>query len=216
MILIGMYDSPYARRVAISATLLGFEFEHRNWSVGKDAERIRQYNPQGRVPVWVLDSGESLIESAMILDWLDQQAGPQRALLPATGEARTQVMRVLGLCAAAIDKGIQQIYERLFRPADKRHEPWIVRCSTQMHGALAELERFSVARENAEWLVGATMTQADITLACYLTYLRDAVPLDLSVYPSLQARAARCEAQPVFARFYLPFDAPVVKEAQSA
>ena len=57
MILIGMFDSPFTRRVAISATLLGVDFEHRNWSVGRDFDRIREFNPQGRVPT-LLTVGE--------------------------------------------------------------------------------------------------------------------------------------------------------------
>ena len=36
MILIGMVDSPYVRRVAISLSLLGHGFEHRTWWVGRD------------------------------------------------------------------------------------------------------------------------------------------------------------------------------------
>ena len=72
MILIGMFDSPFVRRVAVSMDLLGMPFEHRNWSVGKDQQRIREFNPVGRVPTLVLDDGETLIESAMILDCLDQ------------------------------------------------------------------------------------------------------------------------------------------------
>ena len=44
MILIGMFDSPFVRRVAVSMNLLGMAFEHRNWSVGKDFELIRQFN----------------------------------------------------------------------------------------------------------------------------------------------------------------------------
>ena len=55
MLLIGMFDSPFVRRVAISMKLLGLSFEHANWSVGKDFDRIRQYNPLGRVPTLVLD-----------------------------------------------------------------------------------------------------------------------------------------------------------------
>ena len=57
---------------------------------------------------------------------------------------------------------------------------------------------------------------ADITLACYATYLRDAVPLDLSAYPALSARAASCEMLPVFQQFYVPFYTPVPNQAQSA
>ena len=45
MILIGMFDSPFVRRVAISLKLRDLPFEHRNWSVGKDFERISAYNP---------------------------------------------------------------------------------------------------------------------------------------------------------------------------
>ena len=93
MILIGMFDSPFTRRVAISATLLGVAFEHRNWSVGRDFDRIREYSPLGRVPVLVLDDGRALCESALILDWLDQQAGPEHALLPTHGEARLEALQ---------------------------------------------------------------------------------------------------------------------------
>ena len=50
MILIGMYDSPFVRRVAVSMQVLGLAYEHRNWSVGKDFDKIRRYNPLGRVP----------------------------------------------------------------------------------------------------------------------------------------------------------------------
>ena len=45
MILIGQYDSPFVRRVAIAMRLYGMEFEHRPWSVFGDAEKIAQYNP---------------------------------------------------------------------------------------------------------------------------------------------------------------------------
>src|SRR5690242_1895922 len=120
MILIGMFDSPFTRRVAISATLLGIDFEHRDWSVGRDFDRIRDYSPLGRVPVLVLDDGRALCESSMILDWLDQQAGPERALLPAQGDARFEALRLIALATGAADKGIHVVIERVFRPEEKR------------------------------------------------------------------------------------------------
>lgn len=217
MILIGMFDSPYVRRVAVSATVLGMAFEHRNWSVGRDFDRIREYNPQGRVPTLVLDSGEALIESAMILDHLDQQVGPERALLPPEGAARRQALTLMALATGAVDKGLQLVIERVFRPPEKRHEPYMDRCRTQIHGALAELERLCAARAGHDWLVGDAMTQADITLVCYGTYLREAVPFDLTAYPALLAHIERCEQLPVFRQFHLPFDAPVpTTQASSA
>ena len=97
--------------------------------------------------------------------------------------------------------------ERVFRPEDKRHAPWTDRCLVQVQGALAELEKHCAAR-SGEWLVGESMTLADITVTCAATYVREALPLDLSTYPSLQAHVARCEALPVFQRFHIPFDPP--------
>lgn len=207
MILIGMFDSPFVRRVAVSMDLLGVPFEHRNWSVGKDQQRIREFNPVGRVPTLVPDDGEALIESAMILDWLDQHVGSTRALLPPAGEARRRAQGLIALAAGVMDKGIQQVYEHIFRPADKRHEPWLRRCDEQMRGGLRELESRCDAVAG-EWLVGDAISQADITLACYLTYLSEAVPVPLGEYPVLRTRVARCEALPAFRKYYARFDPP--------
>ena len=90
MILIGMFDSPFVRRVAVSMNLLGMAFEHRNWSVGKDFDQIRQFNPLGRVPTLVPPGGEALVESNAILDYLDECAGPERALVPRSGKDRRE------------------------------------------------------------------------------------------------------------------------------
>ena len=80
MLLIGMYDSPYVRRVAISMKLCEIAFEHGDWSVGADFEKIRRYNPLVRVPTLVLDDGEVLLDSATLLDYLDEMVGPRRPL----------------------------------------------------------------------------------------------------------------------------------------
>ena len=74
-----MFDSPFVRRVAISMQLLDIAYEHADWSVGRDFERIRQHNPLGRVPTLVLDDGEALLESAAILDYLDDLCRPGSA-----------------------------------------------------------------------------------------------------------------------------------------
>lgn len=133
MIIIGMFDSPFVRRVAVTMHSLNMPFEHRNWSVGKDFELIRQYNPLGRVPTLVLDDGDSLIESGAILNFLDEHGGSERALLPRVGRARQTALRYISIASGVADKGVQQIYEGAFRPAEKRHEPWVERCRVQMH-----------------------------------------------------------------------------------
>src|SRR5512145_1547984 len=88
MILIGQYDSPFVRRVAIAMRLYGIDFEHRPWSTFGDADKIAAHNPLRRVPTLVLDSGEALLESAMILDYLDDRVGEAKAMMPRGGEAR--------------------------------------------------------------------------------------------------------------------------------
>src|SRR4051794_26743948 len=97
MKLVGMFDSPYVRRVAISMRLLGIDFEHASWSIGKDQAEVAKLNPLGTVPILVLDDGEALVESAMILDYLDDRVGPTRALVPASGEARRKVLAFVTL-----------------------------------------------------------------------------------------------------------------------
>ena len=90
MILIGQYDSPFVRRVAIALDLYGHAFEHRPWSTFGDGEKIAPFNPLRRVPTLVLDGGEALIDSTAILDALDELAGPEIAMMAARGPERRQ------------------------------------------------------------------------------------------------------------------------------
>ena len=119
MILIGMYDSPFTRRVAIALALLGYRFEHRAWSVGADFDRIREYSPLGRVPVLVLDDGAVLTESAAILDWLEREPGGE-TLLPAGGAQRREAMRLIGLASGAADRCVAGVLERIRRGGQAR------------------------------------------------------------------------------------------------
>ena len=136
-----MFDSPFVRRVAVSMKMLKMPFEHRNWSVGKDFELIRQFNPLGRVPALVQPDGDTLIESGAILDFLDDGVGPERALLPRSGELRREALRIIAIASGGAEKGVIQVYETAFRPPEKRYRPWVDRCHTQMHAALGELDR---------------------------------------------------------------------------
>lgn len=207
-LLIGMYDSPFVRRVAISLDLLGMPFEHRNWSVGKDFDRIREYSPLGRVPVLVPADGEPLAESAMILEHLDDLVGPERALMPPTGPERRAALRILAFATGAAEKAIQIVGERVFRPEHLRHAPYVERCRAQMRGALGELDKACAAVADREWLVSDRVGTTDITVACFATYAREAVPELLDAFPALRARVDRCEALPVFRRYYAPFFQP--------
>src|SRR6202171_531909 len=183
-----MFDSPFVRRVAVSMNLLGMPFEHRNWSVGKDFELIRQFNPLGRVPTLVQPDGEALFESTAILDLLDEYAGPERALLPRLGKDRREALRILAVATGAADQGVTQVSGTVFRPPEKRYRPWMESWHTQIHAALAELNRLSQARAD-EWLIGHRITQADITATCVYTFLPEALAINRAgvAYPGLAA-----------------------------
>jgi glutathione S-transferase len=193
MILIGQYDSPFVRRVAISLRVSGIAYQHDTRSVFADFDEVRQVNPLGRIPSVVLDDGEVLIDSAAILDWLDQSVGPARALIPAAGVQRRRVLRRMVLATGVIDKAGAAAYERLIRPVAYRWPEWIERCLTQAAGGLEAL-----ATET--WPARDRLDQAEITTACMLRYLRIAVPdvLPAGWYPSLDALSERCESRPEF------------------
>jgi glutathione S-transferase len=193
MVLVGQYDSPYVRRVAISLRVLGFEYAHDTRSVFADFDAMRAVNPLGRIPALILDDGEVLIDSAAILDWLDQSVGPERALVPVAGAERRRALRRIALATGAIDKVGAAAYERLLRPAALRWPEWILRCRTQGAGAIAAL-----AAE--PWPQRARLEQAEITTACTIRYVRMADPdlIPPGRYPTLDALSARCEALPAF------------------
>lgn len=197
MILVGQYDSPFVRRVAISLRVLGFAYEHDTRSVFGDFDEMLKVNPLGRIPSLVLDDGEVLIDSTAILDWVDQAAGAGRALMPASGAGRRRALRLIALASGAIEKVGAANYERMIRPSALRWPEWIKRCLTQGAGAFAAL-----AAE--PWPAAAPLDQAQITTACMIRYVTMTDPelMPEGRYPTLDALSARCEARPEFQATY--------------
>jgi glutathione S-transferase len=191
MILVGQYDSPYVRRVAISLHMLQLPFTRNPISVFSDAEAMRAINPLGRIPSLVLDDGEVVIDSAAILDYLDELVGPARALVPASGPARRAALRVIALASGALDKAGAVVYDRALRPPEKQHAPWQERCAVQLASGLAALE----AAAPAGWFGGDEPRQADITTGCALGYLRMRLPeaMPPGRYPALDRLAVACD-----------------------
>ncbi|MDB5464334.1 MAG: glutathione S-transferase [Phenylobacterium sp.] len=204
MILIGHYDSPFVRRVAIALRLYGMPYEHRAWSVFSQASEIAAYNPLKRVPTLVLQDGEVLIESAAILDWLDEVAGPERALIAQDGPERRQALKVCALASGLADKAVSLVYERAIHG---RETPlWVERCRSQIGGVLTALEA-DRAGQQGPWWYGAKINHADIMVGCVLRFLGEAHPdvFDAADWPALAAHAAACEALPEFAAVVMPF-----------
>lgn len=197
MILIGQYDSPYVRRVGIALTLYELPFSHRPWSTFGDADKLRPYNPLTRVPTLVLDTGETLIESHAILDYLDSLVAAERAMFPQVEPARHQALKVAALATGLGDKAVSLFYEK--RMHKEVSEAWVNRCGAQIMAVLAVLEADRVSRASDYWF-GDRIGHADIAVATVLSFVIEAHPglVSLADFPGLNAHAARLEALPVF------------------
>jgi glutathione S-transferase len=207
LILIGQYDSPFVRRVGIALRLYGMPFEHLPYSTFGDWEKFAKYNPLTRVPTLVLDDGEALIESHMIIDYLDHKAGPERALFPTEEPFRHQALKVAALAMGMCDKVVSLFYEK--RLHTEISPAWTERCERQIKATMAMLETNRQDRKSAHWF-GGRMGHADIAAACAVKFLGEAHPdlLDMSAYPALQAHSERAERMPVFKEISQPFIPP--------
>ncbi len=207
MILIGQYDSPFVRRVAIALTLYNLAYEHRPWSIFSDADKIRAHNPLTRVPTLVLDNGDVLIESHAILDYLDAIVGPKKAMFPTPQPARYRAMQIDALACGLSDKVVSLFYERALH--GQTSPTWESRCKTQIETTLSVLDLDRAKRITPYWF-GDTLTHADIAVACALRHMNDSQPglIDMARFPALAAHAARCEALPLFQRISQPFIPP--------
>ena len=204
MILVGQYDSPFVRRVAIALGHYGLPYEHRPWSVWGQADEIAELNPLRRVPVLVLDSGEVLVESAAILDALDEMVPPERALLPRSGAARRAGLRVCALASGLADKAVSLLYEGVLRSEAARSATWIARCQAQMRDTLDVLESERAERPGDFFL--EAFSHADIAVACVLRFVAEAHPSILETMPrlALSAHARHYESTELFQRIAQP------------
>ena len=207
MFLIGQYDSPFVRRVALALRFYDLAFEHKPWSTFGDADKIAPYNPLRRVPTLVLDSGESLIESHIILDYLDELVGEAKAMIPPHGAERRRHLRVCALATGLGDKSVSLVYESVLRKEQLRL--WVDRCEAQVTGALDVLEQERMAVKTPYWF-GERIGHSDIAVACVLRFTTEAHPhlYNATRYPALAAHAVRCEALPPFQEIVQPLAPP--------
>lgn len=201
MQLIGYLDSPFVRRVAITLEVLGIDYEHRELSIFRDFDEFHAINPLVKVPTLVLDDGQVLVDSSLIIDYLESQVA-HRSLMPADPAHYRQALQQIGIALVAMEKIANLIYETGHRPPELHHQPWIDRLQTQLKGAFDLMEpavSSSVAAGNA-WLLGDELCQADITCAVAWRFSQHIDQADISPddYPALLAFSARAENLPEF------------------
>jgi glutathione S-transferase len=204
MQLIGMLDSPYVRRVAISLQLLGLPFEHRSVSVFRGFAEFAAINPVVKAPTLVCDDGTVLMDSTLIVDYAEALAATRRhartSLMPAGIEERRRALRVLGLALAACEKSVQIVYEHGVRPAEKLHQPWVDRVGGQLRAACDALE--AELRQQPLAVASDTIDQAGLTTAVvwhFMQALSTSGAAPAGEYPLLQAHSHAAEQLPAFA-----------------
>ena len=207
MRLIGIYLSPFVRRVAVSLSLLQLPFDFEDVFVFGERDTVRRYNPLVRIPILALDNGENLVESGAILDEIDQMVAPERRLIPSEGPLRRRVVQSAAIALACAEKAQWAFYEDRVRPPEKVHTPWIEHNDDQVLGGFQHLNGAAGNVSESGWIAGTPdISQADVTTAVSYTFARLARPhLSLAKrFPQLARFAERCEALPAFASAPIP------------
>ena len=168
MKLIGSLASPYVRkvRVVMAEKKLDYQFESEDvWA----SDAILASNPLGKVPCLVMEGGEAVFDSRVIVEYLDARS-PLARLIPEPNRERTEVRTWEALADGLVDAAILARLEANWpgRTAEQRSPAWIDR---QMKKIDAALEAMSTGLAEKPWCTGIHMTLADIAVGCALGYL---------------------------------------------
>ncbi|WP_421695867.1 glutathione S-transferase family protein [Aestuariivirga sp.] len=198
MILVGQFDSPFVRRVAVTLHHYHMPYSRNPISVFRNVDEVQKINPLVRVPSLILETGETLIDSSAIIDHLDEMAGPARALTPPHGPERRKVLQAIVLALGTADKCVALFFERLFHIDKHINRDFEKRMMQQIAAALAKLEHEC----GAPWFHDNKFTQADITTGCLVGYMKMRVPdvFPVDKFPKLHALALHCETKEDFVK----------------
>ena len=197
MKLIGTYHSPFARRVAAALVSRAIAYEHDDLNGYRDPDRALALNPVGKVPVLVLDGGEQLLDSAAILDHINEALAPEQALIPAPGGARRLALRLAAIATTIYEQSTARHFEGQ-RGNGCADAGLLARYRRQTVGGLEELNRFVVPNGP----IGALpLDIATLSAVVAFDYAKATHPdLDCATLAPLLAKvAATLSAHPAFA-----------------
>ncbi len=197
MKLIGSLTSPYVRkvRVVMAEKKLDFQLDLEDvW--GNDA--ILKSNPLGKVPCLVMEGGEAVFDSRVIVEYLDTLS-PVGKLIPPLGRERTEVRTWEALADGLLDASILARLEATWpgRSAEQRSQAWVDRQMRSVHGAV---KAFGLGLGDKPFCAGNHFTLADVAVGCALGYLDFRFPqIDWRAdNPNLQKLYDKLAARPSF------------------
>lgn len=198
MILVGQFDSPFVRRVAVTLNHYHLPYTRNPLSVFRNVKDVQKVNPLMRVPALILEDGETLVDSHAIIDHLDERAGPARALTPAHGPERRKVMQTVVLATGISEKAVALFFERLFHDDKTISRVLEKRLLSQINAGLDRLEHDC----GTPWFFDNRMTQADVTIGCMLGHIKLRLPemFPANKYPKLHGVSLHCEMKEDFVK----------------
>ncbi|HEX7440220.1 MAG TPA: glutathione S-transferase N-terminal domain-containing protein [Caldimonas sp.] len=197
MKLIGSLTSPYVRkvRVVMAEKKLDYQFELEDvWA----HDAILKSNPLGKVPCLVMEGGEAVFDSRVIVEYLDTRS-PVSRLIPEASRERIEVRTWESLADGVLDAAILARLEQTWdgRTDGQRSQAWIDR---QLRKVDASLAAISTGLAEKPWCTGIHMSLADIAVGCALGYLEFRFPAIAwrSEHANLARLADKLNARPSF------------------
>lgn len=166
MILLYSPNSPYARKVRIAALEKHIELVLQEVVLGAPDSPVKQHNPLGKIPALILDDGDNLYDSRVIVEYLDFHT-PVARLIPQDHNARISVRRWEALADGICDAAVTAMLEGR-RPPEQQSQANI---DKQLGKVLLGLEVLNLDIYKKKWCVNETFGLADIALGCALGYL---------------------------------------------
>jgi glutathione S-transferase len=169
MKLIGATTSPYVRKVRIVMAEKKLEYTFVEENVWAADSTINHANPLGKVPCLILDAGEALFDSRVIVEYLDILS-PVGKLIPASGRERAEVKTWEALADGLLDASILARLEATWagRTTEQRSQAWIDR---QLGKVTDSLKAMSTGLGDKAYCSGIHFTLSDIAVGSALGYL---------------------------------------------
>jgi len=169
MKLLGSITSPYVRKVRVVMAEKKLDFEFVTEDVWSDQTTIAESNPLGKVPCLIMEAGEALFDSRVIVEYLDTLS-PVGKLIPGLGRERAEVKTWEALADGLLDASILARLESTWagRTDEQRSQAWIDRQLGKVHSAVKAM---SLGLGDKPFCAGIHLTLADISVGVALSYL---------------------------------------------
>lgn len=169
MKLIGSISSPYVRKVRVVMAEKKLDYDFITEDVWAAGTTITQSNPLGKVPCLIMEGGEALFDSRVIVEYLDTLS-PVGKLIPSTGRERAEVKTWEALADGVMDASILARLESIWpgRSAEQRSSAWIDRQMGKVNDVLIAM---TAALGEKSYCSGIHLSLSDISVGCALGYL---------------------------------------------